>query len=377
MLAGVMSSLAALSAAADPPPAIVFPAVSNNAALQYWQAFAMLPPLNAEQEKLLDNRATAPLDDAAVKLLEQSHGSLKFLMRGAKLRECDWGLDYRDGASMHLPHLAKARTLARLAALEARRAFEAGQHDRASDMAFGMAAMARQVGGDRTLVNMLVCYSIEEMTVDAVAPYLPKLGASYETSKATFESLPPSPQISQGVLCEKQMGAWLRNKLEEAEKQQPGSWRTTWKSMILGPESEDPLWDVKSFDEVVAMMDKFQSVYDELGQLMKLPPQEFDAKFPEFVKHAKAESPIAKVLLPAMDKVVKAQRHSEVRMAMLLAGIAVVEGGPEKLGSIKDPFGDGPFEYRKVDDGFELSSKLEQDGKPVTLTIGHKKAASP
>ena len=53
----------------------------------------------------------------------------------------------------------------------------------------------------------------------------------------------------------------------------------------------------------------------------------------------------------------------------------VVEGGPEKLASIKDPFGDGPFGYKKLDTGFELSSKLQQDGKPVTLVIGQKPAA--
>jgi hypothetical protein len=376
LLAGIMSSLAALAVASDAPPAIVFPAVSNNAALQYWQAFALMPALDAQQEKLLDNRGKAPLDADALKLLDQSHASLKFLHRGAKLRECDWGLDYRDGASMHLPHLTKARTLARLAALETRRAFEAGQHDRASDMAFGMAALARQVGGDRTLVSMMVCYSIEEMTVDALAPCLPELGASYDSSKATLESLPPSPRLAQGVLCEKQMGAWIADRLKAAEKDRSGSWRETWKSMILGNENTDPLSDVENFEQVVKVMDKFQTVYDELAQLTDLPPKEFDAKYPAFAERAEAASPVAKILLPAMEKIVTAQRHSEARMAMLLAAIAVAEGGPEKLAGIKDPFGDGPFEYRKLDTGFELSSKLLEDGMPVTLEIGRKKAAS-
>jgi hypothetical protein len=55
--------------------------------------------------------------------------------------------------------------------------------------------------------------------------------------------------------------------------------------------------------------------------------------------------------------------------------IAVVESGPEKLANIKDPFGNGPFGYRKLDTGFELSSKLLENGKPVTLTVGQKKTA--
>jgi hypothetical protein len=73
---------------------------------------------------------------------------------------------------------------------------------------------------------------------------------------------------------------------------------------------------------------------------------------------------------------VAANRRAETRMAMLLAAIAVLESGPEKLAGIKDPFGDGPFNYRKLEKGFELSSKLEDKGKPVTLTVGVKKKPS-
>jgi hypothetical protein len=79
---------------------------------------------------------------------------------------------------------------------------------------------------------------------------------------------------------------------------------------------------------------------------------------------------MAKLLLPAMDKVIATQRRSDVRMAMLMAGIAVVERGPEKIADFKDPFGDGPFGYKKLKTGFELSSKLMHEGKPVTLMVG-------
>ena len=60
----------------------------------------------------------------------------------------------------------------------------------------------------------------------------------------------------------------------------------------------------------------------------------------------------------------------EVRLAMLLASIAVVESGPEKLKEIKSPF--GPYEYRALDKGFELKSKLLYEGQPVTLTVGKR-----
>ena len=77
--------------------------------------------------------------------------------------------------------------------------------------------------------------------------------------------------------------------------------------------------------------------------------------------------------MPAVDQLrAKEQRH-QARLAMLLASIAVAESGPEKLKEIKDPFGTGPFEYRSLDKGFELKSKLQFEGQPVTLTVGQRK----
>ena len=60
-------------------------------------------------------------------------------------------------------------------------------------------------------------------------------------------------------------------------------------------------------------------------------------------------------------------------MALLKAAIAVVQDGPNKLKDMKDPFGNGRFEYRPLEKGFELKSKLLFSGQPVTLTVGQGK----
>ena len=75
----------------------------------------------------------------------------------------------------------------------------------------------------------------------------------------------------------------------------------------------------------------------------------------------------------AVDKVVAAQRRAAARLAMFKAAVAVVRGGPDKVKETKDPFGDGPFDYRAAGDGFELKSKLTYKGQPVTLTVGKGK----
>ena len=105
--------------------------------------------------------------------------------------------------------------------------------------------------------------------------------------------------------------------------------------------------------------------------MMTLPWKEFDAQFPEFVKRAKAASPLAGVLgLPIMDQVVARERRNQTQEALFKAAIGVVQGGPDTLKDIEDPSGNGPFEYRAVDKGFELKSKLLFKGQPVLLTVG-------
>lgn len=345
------------------------PAVSDNAALQYWQAFAMLPALDAEQEKLLENWADAPLDDAARKVLTDSQASLMFLHRGGKRSRCDWGLDYNDGVSLYLPHLAKARTLGRIAALDARRAFADGQPLAAAQRAADMMALARQIGGDYTMVSTLVCYAAENIVVDLLAPHVQELDADYSKSVRMLDMLPPSPNLAHSVACEKQLGASIARLLREIEAGQKGAWREAWLGMA-SPDVPEALRQIESLDEVLALLEEFQGVYDELAELVALPPKEFDAKYPEFAKRARAESPIAELLLPAMDKVIAAQRRTETRLALLLAGIAVAERGPAALADIDDPFGAGPFAYREVEGGFELSSGLVHEGVPVTVRFG-------
>ena len=106
-----------------------------------------------------------------------------------------------------------------------------------------------------------------------------------------------------------------------------------------------------------------------------MPWKEFDAQYPEFVKKAKAASPLAADFfgLPIMDQVVARERRYQTQMALFKAALAVVQSGPDKLKDIKDPFDDGPFEYRALDKGFELKSKLTHQEKPVTLTVGEGK----
>jgi hypothetical protein len=345
-----------------------------NAALQYWQAFAQLPALSDDEQKILDEWSTVSLKDPAVeKLATEARASMMYLHRAARLERCDWGLDYDDGVSLLLLHLQKARDLARLTALHARYEMERGNSKALRDDAFGMMVLARHVGRDPAMVCVLVRHMIEDMVVDLTSPYVPQIKAKYADSKAMFDSLPPSSSVLDTFDMEREYFLiWIVRKIKEEEKRNLGAGLKLWKG-LLGPTAPQTLKQIQSVDEAIKLTEGVIPVYDELKTLVALPHAEFDARYPKFKQQNLKPDTLAAFLIPKIDELLAKERRSQARVAMLLAAIAAAEGGPDELKSIDDPFGDGPFEYRKLDQGFELKSQLKYEGEPVTLVVGAHK----
>jgi hypothetical protein len=332
-----------------------------------------MPALSDEQQKILDEWNTVSLKDPAVeKLSADAHKSMMYLHRAARLERCDWGLDYDDGISLLLAHLPKARDLARLAALHARYELGRGNTRALRDDATAMMALARHVGRDPIMICILVRVLIEGMVVDLVAPHVPQLKAKHADSEAMFESLPPSSSVLDTFSMErKYFLEWIVRKIKEEEKRDPGAGLKLWNN-LLGAEGPEALKRIQSVDQAIKLTEDVIPVYDELKKIVALPHAEFEARYPNFKQQHLKPDTAAAFLIPQIDSLLAKERRSQARMAMLLAAIAVAEGGPDQLKNIDDPFGDRPFEYRKLDTGFELKSQLKYEGQPVTLTVGRQ-----
>ncbi|HZL90664.1 MAG TPA: hypothetical protein VFB96_20010 [Pirellulaceae bacterium] len=348
------------------------PHTAGNAALQYWQAFALMPTLDKEQEELVGKWTTVSLDDPQVmKLVENSRTSLMFLHRGAAMANCEWGLKYDDGMGMLMPHMSRARDLARLAALRGRYEFERGNWKVGRNDAQAIVTLGRHVGREPVLIARLVGLLIEDLAIDLTAPYLLEHKAPYPQAMAMFEALPPAATLSQTILVEKKyMCQWAIDTLKKEEKGKAGAGLELWKKFIDGAKDADALAKMDKFDEILKRMEEVVPVYDELAGIAALPKAEFDARYPKFREQAKGANPVVGLLLPAIDQVLAKDHRHKARFALLFAAIAVAQDGPAKLKEIKDPYGDGPFEYKALDKGFELKSKLLFEGQPVTLVAG-------
>jgi hypothetical protein len=372
-----MCALVVAELPAQQPPARS--ELGNNAALRYWQAFAQLPKLDGGKEKLLAEPGDGTSADAA-KLVESGKDALLYFHRGAAIGPCDWGLHPEDGPYLLLPHLGKGRELARLACLKARADFARGDGATGVREVGDTFVLGRHLSSDLTaIITYLVQLAVERTAIEAVALHLAGLDpAALDQLDKRLASLPPGGTLEQCMRVERDSFLeWAVSHLRRMTDQDP------WKERVLGPFAANESQGSKDkVDKVVAacggtregVLRQFEAMrpfYEEMGRILRLPRDEFRAKFAELQERAKG-NPVAAEVLPSMTKVYDRDAAGRTRMTMLRAAIAVVRGGPDKARDFNDAAGN-PLEYTATADGFELRSKVVDDEKPVTLKVGGKR----
>lgn len=367
-----------LPLAACAQPVSEKPRDSGNAAMKYWQAIALLPNFDDKQEKLLENWKTVPLADTS-NLLQTSQAMMKYLRRASACSHCYWDLDYNEGALLLLPHLAKCRTLGRLAALQIRSEFASGKPASAVDSFLTLVTLARHTGSEPIIISILVGYAIESFALEAIAPYLPDLDKELVGKLASsMVNLPKMVPMQETLHTEKvYMLGWLIKQMEAAEKEQPGNWYKTL-TALLGPDSETEknnnlklLNSIESYAKARQLASDLTPIYDEFAKVFTMPVAQRDGRCEELLQQARKNNPLAVMLLPALTKSMASENKYQARQALIQAALVVVQKGPEQLKTIPDPFGNGPFEYKQLSKGFELTSKLRSsDGKQVSYLVG-------
>ena len=285
------------------------PSKVTNAALVYWQAFAMLPELTEEDTRLLSQleKDARPLVDAGP-LLARSSTALNLTQALKPRTPCHWEL-IEDGPSTLLPHLGKARLLARLLVLQAKMDVESGNTEAAVDHLARALLVARNVD-EGVLVQMLRGDSIESLVADTAQSLLPKLGAS---SRARFaealSKLPTRTTFARAMSYERDVFAeWMRPIMTvEIEKA-----RTALKRLGNGddsPELRAILAGTKK--ERTQRFEEFLAEYGKTIEASKLPLPEASKEF-ERLEAAMQDSPnpLIRLLMPGVGGAY--QKHAEV-----------------------------------------------------------------
>ena len=278
-----------------------------NAALRYWQAFAVMPELTKEQETLVRTWKVINLGEKSRSVVKSSGLALRLLHQGAATGACDWSVDWENGVSAALPHLGKARRLARLAMLRARQRLAEGKKREAVSDALACIALARHVGTDGAMVQSLVCWAIENDAVSFLAEELADLDkASLRELSTQLAKLPREVTFPDAMRGERRFVAdWLLTKLrkEGLEKTLQAAQRVFGKAAM----NKDDMTKAKA----IAILESFAGHFNDLAKAGTLPPEKARAALAEIGK--KVQSPKNKMLAPGMPAIIRAY---EVQVAV-------------------------------------------------------------
>ena len=360
--------------AQDGPPAH---ALDRNAALSYWQAFALTPPIDAELRKSLGQAVSGkvPLNDDLRKLVDSSRNALRYLHRGTQFKQCTWGLAYESGPYAMLPHLTKARDLARVALLRARLRFEVDETTGAMDDIVAAMTLGRHAGreGVIILISILVNYAIEFQAIETIAEFLPRLsGTQRQSLERRLRELPLQGGMQKAVAGEKQVFlTWLIRDITKAKA------KPRILELVAGEVDSDLKKRVESAttSRLLKWANEVEAVYDEGAEWMALSPDQAAAKDKELIERLKdkeAGNPLGVMFLPSFGAARRTEALYLTRRALLQAAFAILKNGKGVVSrpEYRDPFGDGPFEYRKTKSGFRLVAAFVHNDARVTLSVG-------
>lgn len=304
----------ALAQGTAAPPA----ALGENAALRYWPGFHFLPKFDDKQQAVLDSWHADKVDTtAATALLTQGRRTLRYFHQGAAIQRCDWGLNFDEGFELLLPYLSMARDTARLAMLDARVRFDAGDTRGAVENLADAFCLARHAGAHDILVSIMVQYACEAMVADFVKPRIDKFNSADRAYLLTrLETLPAGGSIERSVRVERETGLnWIIRAVEKAKD------RPDWAEDTIKPfvnMSGKPVFDSKNPQELIDQLKAMRPMYDEAEAALQLSPEAARAKLAE-LKNRTVEFTACRAFFPDYSRVYDKHSESEARMAQLKA----------------------------------------------------------
>jgi hypothetical protein len=390
-----------------------------NPALTYWQAFAARPEFTPEEQKLWEKHWDAiPLGEEFAPLVEQLDPSFRLFRRAVQCTQpCDWGYDFADGPELLLPGLAKAKNTAQQAVFRARYFLERGREDDAVQDLLAAFVLGRHASTDGTLISALVQIAVENIVADSVAMNFHYFGSeSLKRLSDGIEAAPARGTIARSTQFEKEaLYSWFSRKVREIRARNGGNEQkimTEIRSLLVktttSEESKTATEEgpTAKADEIIAAaggtseglleyIDEGAKIYDELILVAELPYPEFQQEIKGFDERVAGQSNLfVKQLLPSLGKAREREFTALNRLAMLRAAMAYRLEGEAGFKNVQDPFGSGPFGFRRVENhangqgrivgnGFELSSGLinvsgpEKDkGKPMVMVFILKPATA-
>jgi hypothetical protein len=194
-------------------------ATKTNAALLYWQAFALMPKTPNKQLALLDLGPKEQPTDEHRKLVSEYKHALEMLRRGSAIRSCEWGVQVeQDLIETHTPHYFPARRIMDVACLRAQVRFAAGDGKGAVDDLTDAMILGRTLSRDHLIAGLGFDASMEAQALDVLEANLATLDNELrEHVRSRLASLPPRPTFV--MFVQKETRITLKALVQDAQIQ--------------------------------------------------------------------------------------------------------------------------------------------------------------
>jgi len=195
----LVAILAVLAAAGVARAQAKFPSDSDNAALRYWTALTEMRNTIDEDEttrNLLSAtiRGEIPWDENRLgPILKANADAVQAMQRGAKLAECNWGLDYRLGVSTPVQMVMRARGLEQLNTVEGIRELANGNGEAAVNTWLSGIRFSQDVGRGGPVILALVASTMLTETFQAITGQAKHGKLRPAEKKALYEAIKQLP----------------------------------------------------------------------------------------------------------------------------------------------------------------------------------------
>jgi hypothetical protein len=312
---------------------------------------------------------------------------------------CDWGIDLSLGPNVAFPQLGRAKAVCKTAQLRAVWALQHGRQNDARDDLLAAFVLARNLGSDGLLINAIVQYAIESMEYSTVAQNFGDFDSDTLRQLAQgFDAAPARLTISRCLPSERELGNWLVRKIHELQKRYPGD---DTRALNEFRESVVPAYESVGYTDlwprvmsasggttegVLKLLRETEPLYERVAKIMALPQPEYETQIKEFSAELhKSQNPFfatfdlftgwafGRERVPFRSREFKVQAE----LAMFHAAVAYKLGGESSFKNVTDPFGNGPFGFRRfkfkgVDRGFEVRSAYVGDEAPFVMIFVEK-----
>jgi hypothetical protein len=345
---------------------------AGNAALRYWIAFALCPSETRDiSAATTDDRKLGFGIPVGPQLATYFQGggqrALLLLHRGAKSSSCDWATDLRaDGPNVAAPYGEKAHALGRVALLRARWRFESGDWEGGIEDVVATMRLNRHIGRGKIWYNVHFGCMLEAMSTGTAAFYLAQMPENYRERLAReLDLLTPVTSMHEVALYYLDAFDWAIDNFEQAEKE--GRLFEMIASVSGKQEAEKALELAHDAAGLTKLARAGRLLAREIAEAMSLPPDRYDRMFKERFYPRLQANPIAAMLGPDYESARDEEATAHCRLLFVKTAIDLLRRGKSALSDHPDPYGDGPFEYVRIDGGFELGSDLVYG-----VTPGHR-----